>query len=253
MKKVREVTYCSPSQLSLFQQCPRQWWALYSGEVEVEKEPPTPAQNMGLAAHKVLELSLKARIEGIKKCEDPYKIIPYAIKKYPIVGQELNMIPELIKNAEGMGWFNKTDSNVKVEQKINYLINDKVKIGGRADKLELGKKCTKVVDLKTGKRPYDINTLRQNWQAMLYSLPFLEENKRAQVEFWFIRFKKEKQSVVFFNEDKPRIERAVLEVVDKMEETDGTAYRPNRFCNWCPFQQECEKMKGKEIKSWKDK
>jgi CRISPR/Cas system-associated exonuclease Cas4 (RecB family) len=250
--KVREINYVSPSQLAMFTTCPRKWWALYSGEVEVVKEPPTAAQNMGLAAHKILELSLKARIKGITSCMDPFKIIPYALKKYPLEGPERDMIPTLIQNAEHMGWYDRTDEKVKVEEKINYLINGKIKIGGRADKLELGNKYTRIVDLKSGKSPYDPQSLRKNWQAMLYSLPFLEEGKRAQAEFWFIRYKTEKQSVVFFDQDKPMIEKRIIEVVDKMEETTGSNYCKNNFCKWCPFYTECKKMKGKEIRTWKE-
>ena len=251
--KVREVTYVSPSQLSMFETCPRKWWALYSGEVEVEKEPPTVAQNLGLAVHKVLELSLKARINGINRCMDPNKIIPYALKKYPVDGPEFDMIPTLIQNAEHMGWFDRTDENVRTEEKISYLINDKVKIGGRVDKLEIGNSITRVVDLKTGKRPFDPMTLRKNWQAKLYSLPHLSEGRRTIAEFWFIRYKTEKQCVAFYNHDKPLIEKSVLRIVDKMEEEDGSRYCKNNFCKWCPFYKECNKMKGKEIRSWKDK
>ena len=56
MKITNDIKCVSPSQLTMFDNCNRRWWASYI--LKIPKKPPTPAIIFGNVGHKILELSL---------------------------------------------------------------------------------------------------------------------------------------------------------------------------------------------------
>lgn len=249
----REINYVSSNQLSIVDECVRKWWALYSKDITPPKRVESTAINLGNSVHKILEMSLKAKIRGVNKCVNPHIITPNILKNYDVLEEDKELIPGLINNAIGMGWYDNYDcGNVETEFKIKHYIlrnpNDpnslKIKIGGKIDRLEFNYDTNTVYidDIKTGKRPYQLSTLKSIWQAKIYSLPYLTEFERIKVGFWFIRYHDKKLSVEFNRREIPMIERSIIKRVKIMEETDGMEYTKNKFCNNCPALSICKKM-----------
>ena len=62
---MNEVKRISATQLGMFTECPRKWWAHYVKRIP--RPEPSEAIKIGLAVHKILEVSLLATQKGIEK------------------------------------------------------------------------------------------------------------------------------------------------------------------------------------------
>jgi CRISPR/Cas system-associated exonuclease Cas4 (RecB family) len=221
----------------MFGECPRKWHYRYIQKIP-EEQTNTIALRLGSAVHEVLELSLKAKMKGIEKYSDPASMYAAAFKQFDLEPESQAAVPDMMKHATMMGWFENYEYT-ELEISIRHPINDFF-LGGRIDRRELNPGRTKIIDLKTGKYPYSIKDLEGNWQVKAYSLPFLEQGD-VDVEFWFVRFPNKKPKITVLSLQKNQIEDSINAVVDEMKAEDGSNYKVNRFCKYCPFYDKCQK------------
>jgi CRISPR/Cas system-associated exonuclease Cas4 (RecB family) len=238
--------HVSASQLALFDDCPRKWWALYVKKIE--RKPPSAALNLGSALHKILELSLIATVKGIEKYSDPYILIPPVLKDYPLDQDNINVLKSLIYNAIECEWLSKFSSSTEAEKSLEIQFLDDVKIVGKIDRVDIIDNFVIVRDLKTGKHIYDRTTLKDNWQSILYSYEFLKNGYDfVDVEFWFVRLGKMGiLPVTMTKTDLPAIDKRLNETISAMKKCDGSKKIPNNYCKWCDYYGECLE-KDKEI------
>jgi len=236
--------HISASQLSLFDECPRKWWAFYVKKIE--RRPPSEALNLGLATHKILELAFKAKLKNVEKWSDPYNLISLALKQFSLTQDNQLMLNSLISNAINAGWFSNFNQKTVLEDEMLIQFNDDVKIIGKIDRVDYLDNSVVVSDLKTGKTPYNTTELNESWQTKLYAYNFLKrkpEIDKVQVKFWFLRLGS--RGILSTNVPSSEIdliENRLRTSIDKMQVCDGKEKRQNKFCKWCDFFGECSKM-----------
>jgi len=228
----------SATQLSMFETCPRQWWAFYVKKIE--RPPPTEAIKLGLASHKILELSLLAKQKGFKKYSDPLALIKPAAKEHDLNPADIARLPILLQNATKMGWYDNYEIS-RPEFEMKYKIGN-VGVIIRVDRQTELDDLVRIVDIKSGKYPYEQEELYGNWQTRLYSLPFLE-SKPVSMEFWFIRFFHKKPTIILTSEDRKIFLEDAEKLIERMFVADGSEFKENRNCRWCAFKDECIKMR----------
>lgn len=228
----------SATQLSMFEECQRKWWAFYVKKIP--RPEPTEAIKLGLAIHKILELSLLAKQKGMDQYSDPRSLIKAACKEHDLNAADTARLPMLIQNAEKMGWFDNYEIS-RPEFELKYKIDD-VGVIIRVDRQTELDDHVKIVDIKSGKYPYETDELKKNWQTRLYSLPFLE-TKPVSMEFWFVRFFHKKPHILLDFNDKEEFLTDARTLIKKMRECDGSQYNEGWGCKWCAFKEECIKMR----------
>lgn len=234
---MNQVKYISASQLSMFQECPRQWYYRYVMKYPTEEQVDTRALDLGNAVHKVLELSLIATQKNHPKYSNPMSLIESAIKKYNVTPELAKLLPDLIANATKLGWFKNYD-DAKTEFKVKYPIDDFV-ISMKIDRLHLDS-GRRVIDLKTGKWVMSAENAAKSWQSKLYALPYLSLGD-VDVEYWFIRFVTATPRTRVFQKEKEQIISNVRDEVDKMRRADGETYHVTNLCDrFCPYFNKCK-------------
>jgi CRISPR/Cas system-associated exonuclease Cas4 (RecB family) len=238
---MNSVLNVSPSQLATFQQCPRKWWALYVKHIP--KPPETDAVKLGKALHKILEITLKCTIKNKKKYTDTAYISNIVSKSYSLTEADNILLSNLIANAKSLGWFADYTTETTLEDGFELSLKDDLKINGRFDRVDFTPKYVNVIDLKTGKHPYSINDLKDNWQGKLYALPWLVKGyDMVKINFWFVRFLNGKQNLFYKQSHKNTIIKEIISLVDEMRTCDGSVKCESKLCNYCPFQKECIAM-----------
>lgn len=238
-----KVKYVSPSQFESFDQCPRQWWA--NKVKKIPQPPPTPALNIGNAVHKVCELTLLARMNGKTKYAELESVMPVVSKKWNLNKEEADLVRFLARNAVVMGWFLFCpDGNSMSEMELKMEING-ASVIGRADRVDkVTPSLVRIIDLKTGKRPYEESSLKKNWQSRIYGLHALKGGAEKVVsQFWFLRLGLlGYRNVEFSDNDVGWITEEISKKIDEMREFDGSWCRRHQFCKSCPVQEECRQM-----------
>jgi CRISPR/Cas system-associated exonuclease Cas4 (RecB family) len=233
---MNKLKHISASQLSTFDQCPRKWYYNKILKVEEDTVPNTTHADLGSALHRVMELSLLAVQKGNKKFSNPLRLIPLAIKEHNVIPEFQKLLPTLVENIVNCGWFKNPEESV-LEGEMNFKI-DGTKVIIKIDRLVQTPKLTKIIDLKTNKRPFS-DGIEKLWQSRLYAYPFLKD-KPITVEYWFARFKNKKAKALIFPSSKKKIERAVMASVKAMKEEDGSNYKTSGLCErFCPYYQKC--------------
>jgi len=233
---MNNINFISASQLSMFDECPRKWWAYYV--LKIDKQEPSPAANLGNATHKISEISLLAAKKKIEKYTDPKVLIEPAVKKYQLSTKDRIYLSMMLDNAKMMGWFEDCENSFPELEKIYFIDNVKVKV--KIDRLLKTPDIVRITDLKTSKYPYDINTIKQNWQTRLYALPFIEEYDKVQMEFWFLRYINNNIKCVLNKDDYDIIINDIRNMINKMNHCDGSEFKSNKLCKWCSYLDKCK-------------
>jgi CRISPR/Cas system-associated exonuclease Cas4 (RecB family) len=235
MNKLKHV---SPSQLNQFSQCPRQWYYKKILRLKPDSVENYTHANMGSAIHSVMEMSLNAFKKGMTQYTDPHKLLPAAIKKYEVIPEFQLLLPTMVDNTINNGWFDDAEYSVQ-EQDQTYMIGD-IKIMIKIDRLIQKNNSTKIIDLKTSKRPFS-EGIEKLWQSRLYAYPMLNAGPVI-VEYWFVRYKGNKVRAMIYESSKKKIESALASLVTKMRNEDGSNYNISGLCeNYCPFYNTCLK------------
>jgi hypothetical protein len=235
---MNEIKRISATQLGMFTDCPRKWWAHYVKRIE--RPEPSEAIKIGLAVHKICEVSLNAAKKGIEKYSNPNVLLEPAVKEYELQTRDRAALSMMLENVLLMGWFENPEESFPEFEKV-YTIDD-VEVIVKIDRLLKTSEYAHVVDLKSGKYPYEEDTLKENWQTRLYTIPFLQEYEKVRMDFWFLRFFHKNISCVVDQSDLPVFLSETREVIDKMRHCDGQEYKESRLCQWCPFFNECQQM-----------
>jgi hypothetical protein len=235
---MNEVKRISATQLGMFTDCPRKWWAHYVKKIE--RPEPSEAIKIGLAVHQICEVSLNATKKGIEKYSDPMVLLEPAVKEYELQKRDRAALSMMLENVKLMGWYEDPQNSHPEFEKL-YKIDD-VEVIVKIDRLLKTPEYVHVVDLKSGKYPYDENTLKENWQARLYTIPFLQEYDKVKMDFWFLRFFHKSISCMVDQSDLPVFLDEIREVINKMRRCEGHEYHESKLCQWCPFFNECQEM-----------
>lgn len=235
MNKIKRI---SATQLGMFTECPRKWWAHYVKRIK--RPDPSEAIKIGLAVHKILEVSLLATQNGIEKYSDPNVLLGPAVKEWELGIKDRAHLSMMLENAKRMGWFEEYENSSPEFEKV-YSIDD-VEVIVKIDRLLKTPDYVRVVDLKSGKYPYEEATLKENWQTRMYSLPFLEEFDKVKMEFWFLRFFYKNVSCTLDKEDRKIFLDETREKIDQMRSCTGEEFKTSYLCKWCPFFEECQEM-----------
>lgn len=239
---MNELKHISPSQLSKFDTCPRQWY--YQKILKLPEDSPADHTHadMGSALHRIMELSLLAVQKGHKRLSNPLRLLKPAIKKYNVIPEFQKLLPTLVENTVDNGWFKNPDDSV-LEGDIEFEI-DGTLIKCKIDRLEQTPKETKIIDLKTSKRPFK-EGIEKLWQSRLYAYTFLDD-KPIVIEYWFVRYKNQKAKAIIWPSSKKKIEKAVIATVKRMREEDGSNYNISGLCErFCPYYKKCLENRNK--------
>ncbi len=235
---MNEIKRISATQLSLFSECPRKWWAHYVKRIK--RPESSEAIKIGLAVHKILEVSLLATQNGMDQYADPNVLLPPAVKEWELSNKDRVHLSMMLENAKRMGWFEDHEHSSPEFEKV-YTIDD-IEVIVKIDRLLKTPDHVRVVDLKSGKYPYEVATLKENWQTRMYSLPFLEEFDKVKMEFWFLRFFYKNIACELDKEDYKIFIDETRVMIDRMRSCTGEEFKTSRLCQWCPFFEECQKM-----------
>jgi RecB family exonuclease len=231
----------SASQLGTFEQCPRKWWATWVKKIP--QPPESEAIKLGKAAHKVLELALKAYKKNLDKYKDTDFLCNIIKRAFELNEEDSKLLPMLVANAKKMGWLENYNEQTTVEDEFKFQINPTVEVVGRFDRIDIDDGKVTIKDIKSGKHLYSDYDLKNNWQAKTYALPFLLKGYEiVNAEFWFIRFVNGKQNLAFRQSQKTKLLKEFNTITEQMKAYTGATRKCSKLCNWCAFQEECNKM-----------
>ena len=236
------IKYLSASQIGTFEQCPRKWWAIWIKKIV--QPPESDAVKLGKAAHKILEILLRANQLNIEKYKDQHILIALYSKIYDLSEDNRLLLNQMIDIAINNKWLSTYNDKTLIEYPFSVPFTESINIIGRYDRIDvINDDAIRIIDLKTGKRKYSKEDLDNNWQAKIYALSFLESDyKEFFVDFWFLRYKSPKQSLLFKKKQLDAIKKELGVIVENMLNYDGSTKCENKFCNYCPFNKECKEM-----------
>lgn len=113
----------------------------------------------------------------------------------------------------------------------------------RVDKLPIG--ILEIIDYKTNKALPSQEEIDQDFQMNFYNLAIKElwpETEKVKLTFYFLKPNVQMSTT----RDDYTLEIAKKEIIktaDKIEKTKNFYATPNRFCDWCDFQNRCSKFK----------
>lgn len=242
MNKIRNL---SSSQIATFNECPRKWWAIWIKKIA--QPPDSDAVKLGKAVHKILEILLRANQLNKEKYKDKNILISLYSKIYDISEDNRLLLSQMVDIAINNHWLSTYTEKTVVEYPFKVPFTDSINIIGRYDRIDvINDDSIRIIDLKTGKRKYSKEDLDNNWQAKIYALSFYESDyKEFFVDFWFLRYKSPKQTLLFKKKQLESIKKELGVIVENMINYDGSTKCENRFCSYCPFNQECKEMEKK--------
>jgi RecB family exonuclease len=236
-----KVEHISASRIKTYRQCPLKYWAVY--DQGMSEPPPHPKTLMGSAAHEILEMAVKSRIDP--SC-DPAKHDPRfwrsaAIQNHKVERNLWNTLDELIANAERWGYFRNIHRTCGCEVEVGFMLPNGINAKGFIDRLDLMPPDVDIIDIKTQSAAFEQDELEDNWQAHLYNIGARrirpEITGKATVSFWVLRH--QVQRVVLTARDAENDIGRLVGVVDEIRKCEEPEGRPSGLCPWCPYEKRC--------------
>lgn len=232
----------SASRIETFDECQLKYHAIYEEEL---KDKPHPLTNMGSAAHKMFELSTRARLTPgvLDLLHDPYHHEAGAVTEFDVQPDLVPLLRELTKNALDWGYFRNISRCVGVEIKFSFALPDGTGtlVRGFIDRLDVWDDVAEVIDLKTQKEPFDTSALKDKWQARIYNLaartiqPTVKGKVR--VSFWVLRH--QVQPVWLTADDAKKTEEDLVAKATEIRDCTDPQPHPSGLCPWCPKYDAC--------------
>ena len=258
--------YASPSQICTFIECPRKWYVTYRLKLYPYKD--TVHTQLGNILHKAVEFAAKSKIiNKPEKFHDPLSYLNILtesreisndtrkalsindiLKELPnsnlLTDAEKTLLPIMCKVVNNLGWIKTCNaSHTKIEKDFTFKIND-VKIVGKIDRIDEFSDYVNIYDLKTSKQPYSDEDIKNNWQAKLYAIEPLKNNKMVNFEFWFVRQMDGIKKIIFEPDDLKSILYDLNIILEKMKRESGGCYKTSGLCPFCPHYITCQKERN---------
>ncbi len=232
----------SPTQLSTYDKCPRQYY--YSYILGIPGAPKTYFF-LGSVVHKVVEIITKKMKGGENVDEsDALKLLdtlwnPSVYRSEPEEKKDRELAEEMIR------MFLRAQASMPgeilgIEEWVEMEIGGK-RIHGRVDRMDLVDDNIVVIDYKTSKTPTSGPKLKKDFQMGLYWMG-TEEAKGIPVRsvgHWYLRHDKRKM-VEITPDELEEIKRRALEIIQNIEAGNFEATPNYQTCKYCDFRELCE-------------
>jgi putative RecB family exonuclease len=239
------VTHLSASRIKTYRHCSLQYHAIY--ELKIEEDHVHPLTVMGSAVHKSFEVATTARrLDKREHLWNPIDLVDPYFKKLEADESLLPLAIQLCQNGIDWGYFRKIDNCVGCEVKFFEALEDGTMIKGFIDRLDITGNTANVIDIKTQKRRFTHEQLKNNWQAKIYNIAvrrlYPEITGDIRVSFWVLRHLV--QTVTLTAEDAINDSLELMEVAKEIRACDNPVGNITPLCNWCRYQDQCPEKKG---------
>lgn len=250
------LDHLSASRIKTFEQCQMKYHAVYELKLP---ETPHPLTLMGSSVHSMLELSSKARMAGQRRerWHDPMVFKQAAMRKFKVDDSLSSLIDELIDNAKRWGYFRNIHKTIGCELEFKLVLADGTNVSGFIDRLDLHIPEADIIDIKTQKKAFENDELRNNWQAKIYNMAVRELypkiTGKVSVSFWVLRHMVQKTWLTL--EDAGLTNKSLMIVADQIRSCTDPIARPSGLCPYCPYYKDCKAANGNlksRLKRWKN-
>jgi RecB family exonuclease len=241
-----QVSHLSPSRIKTFEQCQLKYFAIY--EENIEEGPPHPLTIMGSAIHKGAEEATKAILEDK---EPLFSVrVKEACLELQVTQENTELASELINNALRWGY----ERNIKkccvgVEIPFSEFLPDGTLVKGIIDRLDImplrEQILANVIDLKTQKREFDDEKLKEEWQSVVYNWATRrikpEVSGELSMSYWVLRHRVQRAWLT--EDDAKRGEEKLMQVAESIRSVTEPEASPSALCPWCPKYDSCPASK----------
>jgi DNA helicase II / ATP-dependent DNA helicase PcrA len=241
------VNYISYSQIQTFLTCPMHYKLRYILNLPT---PPTPALSYGISVHSSLRDILLAIKSGVKMGEKEAKEIlsrdwineGYASKSHErkTYDQAERILIEFLA-----GYKREKPETVGIEMPFNFWIN-KIKAGGRIDRVDRKGNKIEIIDYKTGKNQLDLKKAQEDLQLSFYALAATEVKDgilgKTPDEVVLTLYYLESQEKVSTTRTKEELEIARQKILDVVSEIETSDFKCSggMYCKNCEYKMLCE-------------
>lgn len=196
----------------------------------------------GSAIHKVIEHATKENSIGTLFWRNPVDFILPTLRQYNLSTDEYgDLAIELVRNAINWKYFSDLSALKGCELPFDLtLTDDKTRIKGIIDRLDIIADSAEIMDIKTQKRAFSLLELHKNWQAKIYNIAVRKLHdfvKDVNVSFWVLRHRK--QEIVKTDVDASVDEQELIQIADYIESVKNPTATTSGLCQWCPYKNEC--------------
>jgi len=239
------ITYLSYSQISTFDNCPRQYRFRYLQRIPV---PPSAAASFGDSVHKTLRDFYQAVKEGKKLAKkDLLKLLEknWSAEGYASKAHEKRMKEQ---GRRMLSDFYDQDYDPKripkaLEQNFVIKISPSLRIGGKIDRVDEWRDKLEIIDYKTGKT-LDQKEIDRSLQMTVYALAATDQGiygkkpEEVLLSFYFLDSGEKKTT----RRTADQLQQAKKELVEKACEIEKSKFepRPGRLCEFCEYRLLCE-------------
>ncbi len=240
----------SATKIETYLSCPKKYEFFYIYNLP---QKPKPYFSFGNSVHKVLEILIKNYIYNSQE-NNPNKLF---VKFLELLKD--NWIKEGYDNKEQMKEYfdtaikiakdiinielkRKKDRKIlDVERRFNIKYKDEVNINGIIDRIDdLGNKI-EVIDYKTSNSMKDFKDLKQDVQLYVYkkAVEELYQKKVSKISLWYVMH----NNYVSVNTNEIDEETIVKKIQNVIEGIKNKKFepKPSFLCNYCDFQNICDK------------
>ena len=255
VSKPTGLNYLSYSQMATFKICPLQYKYRYLLRIPV---PPSAAASFGDTIHQTMRDFYQKAIAGqnpdkedlLKTLEENWNPLGYTSKAH-----EKRMILEGRKILQE--FFEKSYDPKKLPKALEQIFSVKVspdlKIGGKIDRIDVGKDGVEIIDYKTGSASSK-KDVGKDLQLIIYALVVADGTleymgvldqtpspEKIKVSFYFFDHQ-EKISTAKTKKELEEAKKQILELAKKISESDF-APTPGKMCDFCDYKLICEAWK----------
>jgi len=236
-----KVEHLSASRISTYQQCQLKYHAIY--DLGIRDGDPHPLTIMGKAVHRVGEMGVNTLLGNgtIQWMES----VESTCKEMNVSPANTILAKELVNNALDWGYLRNLDRCVGTEIEFDLVLPNCVKVVGYIDRLDIKDNCADVIDLKTQKRAFNDDTLKDEWQSVTYNWASRqirpEITGTSTLSYWVLRHRVQRCWITA--DDAKRGEDKLMAISEEIMSCEDPQPTPSGLCPWCPYQPQCSASK----------